>query len=229
MTLATENPILTTEAKPEITIEEGDRKVLDVLPKPVPIDAFLDWYPTDSEFRYELREGVIIQMPMPRGNHSDVAGFINYELIFNIRQNKFPYRFPKECMVKISENTGYKPDVIILDETQLESEPRWKSASTIENGRSIKLIVEVVSTNWRDDYMKKLADYEAMGIQEYWIVDYAGLGGIRFIGTPKQPTLTICSLVDGEYELQLFRGNDAIVSPTFPNLILTANQVFNAD
>jgi hypothetical protein len=44
------------------------------------------------------------------------------------------------------------------------------------------------------------------------------LGGIRHIGTPKQPTLSIGTLVDGAYEINLFRGNDAIFSLTFPNL-----------
>jgi Uma2 family endonuclease len=53
----------------------------------------------------------------------------------------------------------------------------------------------------------------------------AGFGGIRHIGKPKQPTLTVCLLIDGEYETRMFRGNDAIVSVTFPALQLTAAQV----
>jgi len=54
----------------------------------------------------------------------------------------------------------------------------------------------------------KLADYEALGIQEYWVVDYAGLGGRLHIGNPKQPTFSVYSLFDGEYEVQRFRGSD---------------------
>lgn len=46
------------------------------------------------------------------------------------------------------------------------------------------LVVEVVSTNWHDPYARKLEDYEALGILEYWIVDYQALGGRRFIGFP---------------------------------------------
>ncbi len=65
-----------------------------------------------------------------------------------------------------------------------------------------------------------------MGIKEYWIVDYLGLGGRRFIGNPKQPTFSVYQLIDGEYQVKLFRGAEVIESPTFPELNLTAQQVF---
>ena len=62
----------------------------------------------------------------------------------------------------------------------------------------------------------------------YWIADYVGLGGTRHIGKPKQPTFSICILVDGEYEIQQFRGSQTIVSQTFPELKLTAEQILKA-
>jgi Uma2 family endonuclease len=75
----------------------------------------------------------------------------------------------------------------------------------IEQGTSVKLIIEVVSTNWRDDYHVKFAAYEALSTSKYWIVDYAALGGRRFIGNPKQPTISVYTLVEGEYQLQQFK------------------------
>lgn len=92
----------------------------------------------------------------------------------------------------------------------------------------MRFVVEVVSTNWQTDYLTKLRDYEEMGIFEYWIVDYLGLGGRRYIGNPKQPTISVYQLVDGEYELTQFRGDDRIGSAVFPELNLTAQQVFDA-
>jgi Uma2 family endonuclease len=65
-----------------------------------------------------------------------------------------------------------------------------------------------------------------MSIQEYWIIDYLGLGGRRFIGNPKQPTFSVYQLVDGEYQVKQFRGADRIESPIFPELNLTPEQVF---
>jgi len=51
------------------------------------------------------------------------------------------------------------------------------------------------------------------------------LGGVRHIGKSKQPTLSICTLVNGEYEIQQLRGNQMVVSATFPSLKLTAAEV----
>ena len=67
-----------------------------------------------------------------------------------------------------------------------------------------------------------------MKIPEYWIVDHAGLGGRKFIGNPKQPTFFVCELIDDEYQMASFRGNDRIISSVFPQLNLTAQQIFDA-
>lgn len=203
--------------------------MVQALRQTVTFDEFIEWYPENSEVRYELHQGVIVEMPKPRGPHSFVAGFAIAELNFEIRRLNLPYAIPKECIVRSADGeSAYEPDGIVLDKQATANEPRWEQSSVIENGTSIKLIIEVVSTNWRDDYFKKFADYEALGIQEFWIVDYAALGGRRFIGNPKQPTLFVCSLIDGEYDMQTFRGSDRIISPTFPELTLTAAQIFAA-
>jgi Uma2 family endonuclease len=131
-------------------------------------DEFIAWLPESSENRYELHNGLIREMPKPRGKHSLVAGNITYDLGTAIRQANQPYVIPRECIVRsaISES-GYEPDVIVLDEPALVDEPQWESGSILTLGKSIKLIVEVVSTNWRDDYFTKLSEYEALGISEY--------------------------------------------------------------
>ncbi len=83
-----------------------------------------------------------------------------------------------------------------------------------------------MSTNWQDDYLVKLAEYEKLGIYEYWIVDYLGLGGRRYIGNPKRPTISVYQMLDGEYTIQQYRQNQRIESLIFPELSLTAEQVF---
>ena len=197
--------------------------------KPVTFDKFIDWYPENSENRYELHNGAIVEVRKATGEHSEVAGLLVAELNFEIRRLGLPYFVPKECVVKAdNELSGYEPDAIVLDRQGTDSEPRWKKESIITMGSSVRLIVEVVSTNWRDDYGYKLVDYEALGISEYWIADYLGLGGRRYIGNPKQPTFSVYQLIDGEYQVSQFRGSDRVVSPTFGQLNLTVKQIFSA-
>ena len=96
----------------------------------------------------------------------------------------------------------------------------------ITNGETVKLVVEVVSSNWQNDYARKYEDYEALKIPEYWIVDYLGIGGKYYIGSPKQPTVAICRLVDNVYEKMLLPQGESLVSSIFTNLQLTTDQLF---
>jgi len=199
------------------------------LPKIVTFDEFITWYPENSGVRYELHNGEIVEMSQPTGKHERIKGFSAAELTLEFRRLNLPYFIPNQAIVKPPEReSGYFPDVLILNDAALVDEPFWEKSSTVTKGASIPLVIEVVSTNWRDDYYLKLADYEEMGIPEYWIVDYAALAARKFIGNPKQPTFSVYQLIDGEYQVSLFRGSDKIISPTFPELNLTAEQVFHA-
>ncbi|MEH1821789.1 MAG: Uma2 family endonuclease [Nostoc sp.] len=199
------------------------------LPKIVTFNDFIAWYPENSGVRYELHNGEIVEMAQPTGKHERIKGFSAAELTLEFRRLNLPYFIPNQAIVRPPQReSGYFPDILILNDTALVDEPLWEKSSTVTKGTSIPLVIEVVSTNWRDDYYLKLADYEEIGIPEYWIVDYAALGARKFIGSPKQPTFSIYQLIDGEYQVTQFRGSDKIISPTFPELILTAEQVFHA-
>ena len=201
--------------------------MIQSLPKLITFDEFIEWLPESR--RYELHEGTIIEM-QPTGKHEDITGFLTQELTLEYTRMNLPYRIPPKALVKLNnKETGYNPDLLLIDRRHLASEPLWEKKSTLIHGESIPLVIEVVSTNWRDDYGYKLIDYEEIAIREYWIVDYLGIGGVRFIGKPKQPTLSIYQLVDGEYQVQQFRGQESInKSSIFPELNLTAEQIFQA-
>ncbi|MDF5729250.1 MAG: Uma2 family endonuclease [Rhizonema sp. PD38] len=198
-------------------------------PKIFTFDEFIAWYPEDSLFRYELHNGMIVEMPKPRGKHSNLTGFLIERLLITIREigKGGIWTIPRESIVKPSRESGYEPDIIVLNQETIGSETRWEGESIIQNATSVKLIVEVVSSNWRDDYYDKLRDYEEMEIEEYWIVDYAALGGKKFIGNPKIPTISVFVLIEGEYQVTKFTGNTQIISPAFPQFNLTAQQVFD--
>ncbi len=201
-------------------------------------DEFLEFLETQPEnIRYELHGGDIVEMPQPLGMHEQIVMFLARMLLLEIIKLKLLYDISSKNVLVKPENqsSGYYPDIVLLNLPNLGNEPLWKKQSIVSKAVSIPLVIEVVSTNWRDDYHKKLADYvrvasrrEEMGIPEYWIVDYVPFGSKMLIGESKQPVITIYTLNDdGEYQSKQFRGEDRIESPTFPDLNLTTEQIFS--
>jgi Uma2 family endonuclease len=195
--------------------------------KALSFDEFLAQYGGDN--RYELIDGEVFDLD-PTGLHEQVAGFITKKTCVQIELAELPWTVLQRPLFRPPNiaMTAFRPDVAVIDEIALSDEPLWQEQSILTRSRSIKFVAEVVSSNWPNDYARKLEDYETLGIPEYWIVDHVGLGGTRYIGSPKQPTLSICALVNGTYEIAQLRGDDPIVSPTFPDLKLTAAQVLSA-
>ena len=195
--------------------------------KSLTFDEFLQWKPENGH--YELHEGTIIEM-QPTGKHEEIVEFLQSELTLEARRQQYPYRFPKNVLIKAPDrNSGYLPDVLVMERHAIQNEPLWKASSTLTQGESIPLVIEVVSRNWRDDYLTKLRDYELLGIKEYWIVDYLGYGGARYLGSPKQPTISVYVMAQGEYQVRQFRDQELIQSEIFPGLNLTAQQIFQGE
>ena len=195
--------------------------------KQLSFDEFLARYGGDN--RYELIDGEVFDLE-PTGLHEEVAAFITTKVCVQIDKIDLPWFVLQRGLLRPSHlnMTAFRPDVAVVDRDELSKELLWSNQSILTLGSSIKFVAEVVSSNWQNDYARKVEDYAVLGIPEYWIADYAGLGGTRHIGKPKQPTLSICTLVDGEYEIQQFRGNQTITSTVFPGLKLTAEQVLKA-
>ena len=195
--------------------------------QPINFDEFLDRYGGGN--RHELIDGEVFDLE-PTGSHEEVAAFITTKICVQIDLIGLPWFVLQRGLLR-PENIGmtaFRPDVAAIDRAELTKEIYWSEQSILTLGSSIKFVAEVVSSNWQNDYARKVEDYAVLGIPEYWIADHAGLGGTRHIGKPKQPTLSIGTLVNGEYEIQQLRGNQNIVSPTFPDLKLTAEQVLRA-
>ena len=108
-------------------------------------EEFLEWYPEDNNKRYELIEGVIVEM-LPTGSHENVSGFLIAELNFEIRASNLPYSIPKNCLLKpLAPRSGYLPDVAVINREKIKDEPLWNKSSVIQNGATVPLVIEVVS------------------------------------------------------------------------------------
>ncbi|MEL6246696.1 MAG: Uma2 family endonuclease [Cyanobacteria bacterium J06648_16] len=179
----------------------------------------------EPDVRYELVHGTLVEMPPPTWLHLLIAKFLVRRLDDAIAQagKAAEWTALSELGQQTDIASSRLPDVAVVPFNAMEN----LLASAVLT-LPAPLVIEIVSTNWRDDYLTKLAEYEALGVPEYWIVDYQGLGGTRYIGQPKQPTLSIYSLVAGEYQVIRYSQGERVVSPTFPKINLTVNDVFKA-
>jgi Uma2 family endonuclease len=189
-------------------------------------EQFIEQYPEDG--RYELVDGEIVRILATR-QHEDIADFIAKQLDREVDQRGLNYkvsgRILLETVTKDGKQQGRQPDVSVIDRTV------WRSnrSAYLAFREPIQLAVEVVSTNWEDDYIDKLDEYQRLGIPEYWIVDYLAIGSRNYLGNPKVSTVFVYQLdASGVYQSTAYRGSERIVSPTFPDLELTVEQILDA-
>ena len=190
--------------------------------KPLTFEEFLELRPEAG--RCELINGEIVRF-LPTRQHDNVADFILFALNDEVRQKNLNYKVTDR--IAIATNTadgkeqGRHPDISVVSLDVWRSNPLASSALR----EPLALAVEVVSTNWEDDYVDKLDEYQRLGIREYWIVDYLAIASRAYLGNPKVPTVFVYHLVGGEYQVQLFTRNAPIVSPTFGELPFSVEQI----
>ncbi len=187
---------------------------------------FLEQYP-DGYGIFELVDGEIVKVEPIRA-HKNVSRYLIKRFDRESDRLELNYVVDKDIIIKTSTSDGKErgrnPDVSIISEVEWNSNVSGYAALT----KPIQLAVEVVSTNWEDDYIDKLAEYQRLGIAEYWIVDYLAIASRSYLGYPKVPTVSVYQLIDGEYQVQTFTANAPIISPTFGQLELTCEQLVNA-
>ncbi len=200
----------TTQTKQQLTFEQ-----------------FLE-YDVEEEGRYELVNGEIVRI-LPTRQHETIAEFIADSFKDEVKRLRLNYWVSGRMVVRTltpdNREQGRNPDVSVVDRTIWDSHPTAYTAFV----EPLQLAVEVVSTNWEDDYIDKLDEYQRLGISEYWIVDYLAIGSRNYLGNPKVPTILVYLLDEnGVYQVSAYRGSDRIISRTFPELTLTVEQVLNA-
>jgi len=186
-------------------------------------EQFLAQYPDDG--RYELVDGEIVKILATR-QHDDIADFITEQFDREVDRLSLNYKVSGRIMVatlsKNGREQGRFPDVSVV------SLDVWRSNRSAYSAlrEPLQLAVEVVSTNWEDDYIDKLDEYQGLGIREYWIVDYLAIGSRDFLGNPKVPSVFVYLLDEnGVYQVNGYRGDERIVSATFPELELTVEEI----
>jgi Uma2 family endonuclease len=180
-------------------------------------------YEDNTDNRYELIDGELVTLPP----ESEPNNFIANYLLFTLASSGFiPLRLIRTHMCEIQvpilregDAANRYPDLVIL-----RPEHILLTASRLTITVDMpppQLVVEVVSPGrvGRDrDYISKRAQYAVRGIPEYWIVD------------PQEQMITVLRLESGKYvEVGMFQGEQTLVSPTFPQLSLTVQQVLGGE
>lgn len=182
-------------------------------------------YDDGSDRRYELVNGELIELPP----ESEPNNAIAQELFWLLASAQIVMRrliklYACQIQVPVLESgdaANRFPDLVILREEHLSL---TQSQLTIKlEMLPPRLIAEVVSPgdenteNYRRDYSRKRNQYAVRGIPEYWLLD------------PNRTVIIVLHLDGSQYsEVGQFRNRDRIISPTFPQLQLTAEQVLGA-
>ena len=190
-------------------------------------DQFLE-LEVESEGFYELVNGEVVRKLATR-QHDNIADFLVRQLDRENERASLNYRVSGRIVVRTltpdGQEQGRNPDVSVVYKTLWDSNLSAYTAFV----QSLQLAVEVISTNWEDDYIDKLDEYQRLSIPEYWIVDYLALGSRTYLGNPKVPTVFVFLLDEnGVYQYTPYRRTDRIISRTFPDLALTAEHVLRA-
>jgi Uma2 family endonuclease len=196
-------------------------------PQPLTLTDFLATYGEDD--RYELLNGSLIDLE-PTDQHEATLAFLDQRLDREVDRQPLALLHPYGCLITPNiPHTAFRPDILILDRAELDAEPKlWAKDPIVSRATTIKLISEIVSPNWQQDYDVKLEQYAKFGVIEYWIVDPIGLGSELIMGVANQPIVVICTLEGDRYQRQVLTGDDGIRSVLFPELELTADRILNA-
>jgi len=170
-------------------------------------------YDDGTENRYELIDGELTALPPESGLNIIIATHL---VLVLARVVDFRLIRSHSCELQVTGTVQNRyPDLVILN---LEHLPLTQRRSTLTlDMPPPQLVVEIVSpgkANHQRDYVDKRKQYVARGIPEYWIVD------------PQAEVVIVLALESGAYvEIGQFRGDEAIVSPTVPDLALSAEQI----
>lgn len=177
-------------------------------------------YDDGTAARYELEDGVLVEMGAESRNNIKIALFLIQFFLKLVDYNRLGIK--EKIEVRSHYATARDPDLIIHSaESATAIEGRTESCLFLGEPNPL-IVIEVVSPgteskpNYKRDYEQKPIEYADRGIPELWQVD-----AIR--GWVKVGTLTA-----GQYQFTTFKGTEIILSPTFPDLNLTAAQLLNA-
>ncbi|MGH1392604.1 MAG: Uma2 family endonuclease [Trichormus sp.] len=182
--------------------------------KPLTVQEYLN-YDDGTDTRYELEDGVLVEMPPESPVNLSIARKLLLELIKYIAVEMVVWG--TEIEVPSSKAKVRIPDLIVHSPESLAALTGATRSTITLDMPAPSLVIEIVSPgtiNRNRDYRYKHTEYAARGIAEYWIVD------------PETQQFTVCQWVEGKYEDIVYQGNDPISSIVIPSWQMTPAEIF---
>ncbi|NET12750.1 MAG: Uma2 family endonuclease [Okeania sp. SIO1H6] len=173
-------------------------------------------YNDGTDTRYELLNGILIEMPPESNLNARIAAFM---FAYFLKLLPFSRICHKDAELQVASiRASFRiPDLMILSEAGEEALIGSSRNTVTLKMPTPMLVIEVVSPDDpARDYRYKRSEYAVRGIPEYWLVD------------PARQQILVLTLNKGFYDEVVFQGEQAIASQAFPNIQLTANQILQA-
>jgi Uma2 family endonuclease len=183
------------------------------------LEEYLD-YDDGTDVRYELVDGVLVEMGAENTLNPVIAGFL-FAVFLGMGIPSYRIVIGHQIAVRSTWAKARQPDLVVHTEASAQAALRDGKILRIDMPAPM-LVVEVVSNSLSDkesrdrDYSEKFAEYAERGIPEYWIAD------------PDVALVTVCTLDGAGYQVAEFRGDKVVSSQTFPTFNLTAAQILAA-
>ena len=162
--------------------------------------------------RFELINGAAYAMSAPNVSHQGILMTLAGEF-YTFLKGKTCKVFPAPIDVRLfyeeddSDDTVVQPDVVVVCDPKKLGEEGCRGAPD--------LVVEILSpSNTAIEMERKLLLYREAGVREYWIVD------------PKDRHISIYTLKDGEYTLQIYSIQDTARPAVVPGFEIPLSTIF---
>ena len=175
------------------------------------------FYQGEPDVRYELFRGQLIPMATPTGLHIRICNFLVYQFQRYFATANLSLVATTSIGVRTEEDSSRIPDVVVCTQSLWEQVCARPGAGVLDFNEAPLLVVEVASDNWREDYIRKRAEYASIDIPEYWIV------------APKKECVWILTNPQSEdgYDRTEFRRTQNIISVQFSELVLSVEQILS--
>ncbi|MEM9217942.1 MAG: Uma2 family endonuclease [Cyanobacteria bacterium P01_F01_bin.150] len=195
--------------------------MLQATPKSLTFAEFLEQDHPDGILYDLLADGSLVAVPSEAEINSAIVMILLEYLMAYIQLRLAKVSVLELEVIPTGDNKrNRRPDLAILEPAHLTIDSLTSCTALFLGALPPRFVVEVVSPgntdseNYQRDYIWKRQQYQDWGIPEYWIID------------PHRTQVNVLFLVNGSYQSKTYQGPTPIHSLEFPELQITATQLF---